>query len=68
MQSVHHKQEIHMLLVPPRLVSVRTGLIPGLAQWDKDLVMPWPVVQVEVMAWLPRGYGIGWQLQLRFDP
>ena len=46
------------------------GSIPGLAQWVKDLELPRAVVQVEDVAWIPRccGRGVGWQLQLLFDP
>ena len=40
------------------------GLIPGLAQWVKDLALPWAVVEVTDMAHiLPCcGCGIGRQL------
>ena len=43
--------------------------IPGLAQWFKDLVLPWAVVQVTdaVQISCCCGYGIGQQLQLRLD-
>ena len=46
------------------------GSIPGLAQWVKDLVLPWAVVQVTDTAQiLPcYGYGVGQQLQLWLDP
>ena len=47
-----------------------SGSIPGLIQWVKDLALLLAVVYVSDTAWIPRGcgYGLGWQLQLRFDP
>ena len=47
-----------------------SGLIPGLAQWVKDLVLPWAVVQVTDKSWILHycGCDIGQQLQLLFDP
>ena len=46
------------------------GLIPGLAQWVKDLVLLWSVVQVTDMAqvWCCCGSGIGQQQQLWLNP
>ena len=46
------------------------GSIPGLAQWVKDLSLPWAVVWVTDTAWIPCcfGCGVGQQLQLQFDP
>ena len=47
-----------------------TGLIPGLAQWVKDLMLLQAVVQVTYAAqiWYCHGcgcaYSVGWQLQL----
>ena len=40
------------------------GLIPGLAQWVKDLVLPWGVVWVADAARIPRccGSGVCWRL------
>ena len=45
-----------------------SGLIPGLAQWVKDLALAWAVVQVADVAWIPcySGCGAGRQLQLWF--
>ena len=46
------------------------GLIPGLVQWVKDLVLPCTVVQITDMARILQccGSGEGWQLQLGLDP
>ena len=48
------------------------GLIPGLAQWVKDLALAMPevVVQVADAAWMQHccGCGVSQQLQLQFDP
>ena len=40
------------------------GVIPGLAQWVKDLTLP--QVQATNAAWILHCYGcgVGWQLQL----
>ena len=40
------------------------GLIPGLAQWDKDLALPGTVVWVTDVAWILCccGCGVGQQL------
>ena len=42
------------------------GLIPALAQWVDDPVLPWAVVQVADAAQIPRccGSGVGRRLQL----
>ena len=44
--------------------------IPGLTQWVQDLALPWAVVWVEDVARIPHccGCGVGWQLQLWFNP
>ena len=46
------------------------GLIPALAQWVKDLALPWTVVWVADAAWIPRccGSGVGRRLQCGLDP
>ena len=46
------------------------GLIPGLAHWVKDPVLPGAVVRVTDTAriWCCYGCGEDQQLQLRFDP
>ena len=40
------------------------GLIHGLAQWDKDPVLPLALAQVADVPWIWRCCGIGQQLQL----
>ena len=42
------------------------GLVPGLAQWVKDLALPRAMVQVADMAWIPRccGSDVGQRRQL----
>ena len=46
------------------------GSVPALAQWVDDPALPWAVMQVADAAQIPRccGSGVGWWLQLRFDP
>ena len=48
----------------------KVGSIPGLAQWVKDPTRPQAAAEASDAAWIPRccGCGIGWQLQLRFNP
>ena len=50
----------------PTSIPKDTCLIPGLAQWVKDLA----AVQVTDAAWILHcsGCGVAWQLQLRLDP
>ena len=46
------------------------GSIPSLTQWVKDLALPSAVVQVTNVAQILHcsGCGVGWQLQLPFEP
>ena len=46
------------------------GSIPGLVQWVKDLALPQAAVLVTDAAWIwcCHGCGVGWQLQLQFEP
>ena len=50
---------------PTRNLEV-AGLIPGLAQWPKDPVLPLAVVWIAGAARIPccYGCGLGWWLQL----
>ena len=54
----------------PTSIHEHESLIPGLAQYVKDLVLLQAVAWVIDVASIPRccGYGLGWQLQLWFDP
>ena len=45
-----------------------TGLIPGFAQWVKDLVLPLAVVADAAQSWHCCDCGVGQQLQFQFDP
>ena len=47
------------------------GLIPSLAQWVKDQVLPQAATWVTDVTWILHGCdcgcGVGWHLQLRFN-
>ena len=51
-------------------IHEEAGLILGLTQQVKDLVLWWAVVWFTDAAWIPSccGCGVSWQLQLQFDP
>ena len=46
----------------PTRIHEDEGLIPGLTQWVKDLVLPWAMVAGMPWIWHCCGCGLGWQL------
>ena len=54
----------------PTGIQKDAGLMPGLAQWLKDLALSQAVVWVTETAWIWSccGCGVGWRLRLQFDP
>ena len=54
----------------PTGIHENMGSIHDLPQWVKDLALLQSVVQVTGAAQISSccGYGVGWQLQLQFDP
>ena len=44
------------------------GSIPGPTEWAKDPALPQAVAYVADVARIQCGCGVGWHLQLQFDP
>ena len=60
-QQVFRNAEMGVSTAAQQLMNLTSihedaGLIPGLAQWVKNLAWPWAVVKVTDTAWMPCGY------------
>ena len=64
-KSTHKKSSHHgPAVMNQSRIHEDVGLIPGLTQWVKDLVLPWAAGLVTDMAWVQCccGYGVSQQL------